>query len=120
MWAIAKLHPYLMVNKLDMYTDHYALQWLKSMRTGSAFLHGWSAALKEFDFTIHHQPGKDQGHMDGLSRLPIEPPLRPPRKQGGRLQVQALSPKETDQQVALDLHRVTHVGGIGGGGDTLC
>ena len=31
-WATAKLRPYLMVNKFDIYTDHYALQRLKSMR----------------------------------------------------------------------------------------
>ena len=68
-WATAKLHPYLMSNEFDIYKDHYALQWLKSMRTGSALLHRWSAALEEFDFTIHHRPGKGQGHVDGLSRL---------------------------------------------------
>ena len=53
-WATAKLHPYLMSNKFDVYTNHYALQWLKSMRIESAFFHRWSAALEEFDFSIHH------------------------------------------------------------------
>ena len=70
-WTTAKLCPYLISNKLDVYTDHYALQWPKSMRTGSALLHHWSVALEEFVFTIHHCPGKDQGHVDGLSPVAI-------------------------------------------------
>ena len=69
-WAMTKLRPYLMLNKFNTYTDHYALQWLKSMRTWSTLLCRWSAALEEFDFTIHHRPGKDQGHIEGLSLLP--------------------------------------------------
>ena len=51
----------------EVYTDHYALQWLKTMRTESALLHRWSAALEEYDFTVHHRPGRIQTHVDGLS-----------------------------------------------------
>ena len=43
------------------------------MRTGSALLHRWSAALDEYGFTVHHHPGKVQTHVDGLSRLPVGP-----------------------------------------------
>ena len=46
-WAVAKFRPYLMSMPFKVYTDHYALQWLKTMRTGSALLHRWSAALEE-------------------------------------------------------------------------
>ena len=46
-WAVAKFRPYLMAMPFEVYTDHYALQWLKTMRTGSALLHRWSAALEE-------------------------------------------------------------------------
>ena len=72
--ATAKLCPYLMVNKFDLYTDHYTLQWLKSMRTGLAllYLYLWSMALEEFDFTVHHRPGKAQSHVGGLNQLPVE------------------------------------------------
>ena len=38
-WAVAKFHPYLMAMPLEVFTDHYALQWLKTMRTRSALLH---------------------------------------------------------------------------------
>ena len=43
------------------------------MRTGSALLHRWSAALEEYDFTVKHRPGKTQIHVDGLSWLPVDP-----------------------------------------------
>ena len=72
-WAVAKFRLYLMAMPFEVYTDHYALQWLKTMRTGSALLHRWSAALEEYDFTVCHRPGKAQTHVDGLSRLPVGP-----------------------------------------------
>ena len=46
-WVVAKFRPYLMSMSLEVYTDHYVLQWLKTMRTGSALLHRWSAVLEE-------------------------------------------------------------------------
>ena len=57
-----------MAMPFEVFTDHYAFQWLKTMRTGSALVHRWSAALEEYDFTVHHRPGKAQTHVDGLSR----------------------------------------------------
>ena len=42
-WAVAKFRPYLMAMPFEVYTDHYALQWLKTMRTRSVLLHRWSA-----------------------------------------------------------------------------
>ena len=86
-WAIAKFRPYLMSMTFEVDTDHYALQWLKTMRTGSALLHRWSAALEEYNFTVKHHPGKCQTHVDGLSRLPVDPP--PP--EDAILQVRVLS-----------------------------
>ena len=51
-WAIVKFRPYLMSMPFEVYTDHYALQWLKKMRTGSELLHHWS------------RPGIHQRHLD--------------------------------------------------------
>ena len=73
-WAVAKFRPYLMSIPFEVYTDHYVLQWLKMMRMGSALLHRWSAALEEYEFSVKHRPGKSQTHVDGLSRLPVDPP----------------------------------------------
>ena len=60
----------------EVYTDHYALQWLKTMKTGSTLLHCWSASLGEYDFTVKHFPGRSQTLVDGLSHLPVDPLLQ--------------------------------------------
>ena len=90
----------------EVYTDHYALQWLKTMRTGSALLHRWSAALEEYDFTVKHRPGKSQTHVDGLSRLPVDPP--PP--EDTILQVRLLEDEDEARKIARELHTANHLG----------
>ena len=76
------------------------------MRTGSALLHRWSAALEEYDFTVRHRPGKVQTHVDGLSRLPVGP--APP--EDALLHVQVDSEEEA-HRLAQELHTATHLGG---------
>ena len=106
-WAVAKFRPYLMAMPFEVYTDHYALQWLKTIRTGSAFLHRWSAALEEYDFTVKHWPGKAQTHVDGLSRLPVDPV--PP--EDVLLHIRLLENEEEARKLAKELHSATHLGG---------
>ena len=105
-WAVAKFRPYLMAMPFEVFTDHYALQWLKTMRTGSALLHRCSAALEEYDFTVRHRPGKIQTHVDGLSRLPVEP--APPEDTILHIEVQN---EEEARRWAQELHTATHLGG---------
>ena len=76
------------------------------MRTGSAFLHRWSAALEEYDFTVRHRPGKVQTHVDGLSRLPVDP--APPEDALLHIQVDS---EEKARKLAQELHSTTHLGG---------
>ena len=105
-WAVAKFRPYLMAMPFEVFTDHYTLQWLKTMRTGSALLHRWSPALEEYDFTVHHRPGKVQTHVDGLSRLPVGP--APPEDALLHIQVDT---EEEARRLAQELHSATHLGG---------
>ena len=106
-WAVAKFRPYLMSMPFEVYMDDYALQWLKTMRTGSALLHCWSAALEEYDFSVKHRPGKSQTHVDGLSLLPFDPP--PP--EDNVLQVRLLEDEEEACKIARELHTTAHLGG---------
>ena len=98
-WAVAKFRPYLMAMPFEVFTDHYALQWLKTMRTGSA-------AVEEYDFTMHHRPGKVQSQVDGLSRLPVGP--APPEDALLHIQVDS---EEEARKLAQELHSATHLGG---------
>ena len=107
MWAIAKFRPYLMAMPFKVYTDHYALQWLKTMKTGSALLCRWSAALEEYNFTVKHWPGKAQTHVDGRSRLPVDP--APP--EDVHLHIRLLENEEEARKLAKELHSATHLGG---------
>ena len=77
------------------------------MRTGSALLHRWSAVLEEYDFTVKHRPGKAQTHVDGLSRLPVDP--APP--EDVLLQIRLIENEEEARKLAQELHSATHLGG---------
>ena len=70
------------------------------MHTGSALLHRWSAVLEEYDFTVHHRPGKVQTHVDGLSRLPVGPAPPEDRASSGQHQEEAC-------RLAQELHSAT-------------
>ena len=71
-WGIKNFRNYLIANHFKVYTDHYSLQWLRAMKNESALLHRWAAQLEDYDFEILHRPGKNQGHVDALSRLPTD------------------------------------------------
>ena len=90
----------------EVFTDHYALQFLKTMRTGSA-LHRWSAALEEYDFTVKHRPGKAQTHVDGLSRLPVDPAT----PEDVLLHIRLLENEEEARKLRQELPSATHLGG---------
>ena len=67
--GIKNFRNYLIANLFKVYTDHYSLQCLRSMKHESALLHRWAAQLEDYDFEVLHRPGKNQGHVDALSRL---------------------------------------------------
>ena len=71
-WGIKNFRNHLIVNHFKVYKNHYSLQWLRSMKNESALLHRWAAQLEDYDFEILHRLGKNQGHVDALSRLPMD------------------------------------------------
>ena len=95
--------PFLVATQFEILTDHYALQWLRTMKNESALLHQWAASLEDYRFTILHRPGKLQGHVDGLSRLPLESPTFALE---GKIQVKEVEAEE----VIKEVHRQGHLG----------
>ena len=73
-WAVAKFRLYLMSMSFEVYTDHYAQQWLKTMHTRSALLHRWSASLEEYDLIVKHRPRKSQTPRRWTQPLACRPP----------------------------------------------
>ena len=102
-WGVQVFRPFLVATHFEILTDHYALQWLRSMKSTSAILHRWAAALEDYRFTILHRPGKLQGHVDALSRLPTENLMFTLE---GKIQV---SEREAET-VIKEVHRQGHLG----------
>ena len=71
------------------------------MKSEDALLYRWAAVLEDYDYVIKHRPGKSQGHVDGLSRLPINKVKIEQRKE--------LHEQETEA-VLRGIHKDTHLG----------
>ena len=102
-WGVQVFRPFLVATHFEILTDHYALQWLRSMKSASAILHRWAAALEDYRFTILHRPGKLQGHVDALSRLPTE---NLAFTLEGKIQV----PEKKAEAIITEVHRQGHLG----------
>ena len=59
-WGVHMFRPFLVATQFEILTDHYALQWLRTMKNESALLHRWAASLEDYRFNILHRPGKLQ------------------------------------------------------------
>ena len=73
------------------------------MKSTSAILHRWAAALEDYRFTILHRPGKLRGHLDALSRLPTENLVFTLK---GKIKVH----EEKAEAVIGEVHRQGHLG----------
>jgi transposase InsO family protein len=60
--------------KVVIYTDHYALQWIKSCKELTPRQARWLEEICEVDFEVHHVPGKENQAADALSRRPDHQP----------------------------------------------
>ena len=68
-WGIKNFRNYLIANHFKVYYGPLFTAMVRSMKNESALLHRWAAQLEDYDFEILHRPGKNQGHVDALSRL---------------------------------------------------
>ena len=102
-WGVQIFRPFLIATHFEILTDHYALQWLRSMKSTSAILHRWAAALEDYRFTILHRPGKLQGHVDALSRLPTQ-------NLAFTIERKIQVPEEKVKAIITEVHRQGHLG----------
>ena len=65
---VQHFRPYLYGRKFTVRTDHSSLQWLLNFREPENQLARWLQVLSEYDFVVHHRPGRQHGNADGLSR----------------------------------------------------
>ena len=73
------------------------------MKSTSAILHRWAAALEDYRFTIIYRPGKLQGHVDAFSRLPTE-------NLAFTLEGKIRVPEEKAEVIITEVHRQGHLG----------
>ena len=96
-WGIKNFRSYLLPRHFEIFTDHYSLQWLRSMKSEDAMLSRWAASLEDYDFEIKHRPGKNQGHVDALSRLMN-------LNKAGKIELNEVETKEAMRKIHQDGH----------------
>ena len=55
-------------HKVEIWTDHKNLEYFMSAKKLNRRQAWWSLFLSQFDFRLHHQPGRTMGKSDALSR----------------------------------------------------
>jgi len=72
MTALQHFQHYLMGAKqeFEIWTDHANLQYFKKPEKLNRRQARWLTELQEYDFTLHHIPGKSNSKADILSRRP--------------------------------------------------
>ncbi|UYV64407.1 K02A2.6-like [Cordylochernes scorpioides] len=69
--SVDKFRIYLTGIKFTIYTDHQALQWLKTIKNPLGRLFRWSLRLSTYNYEIHYIKGSQQYEADLLSRNPF-------------------------------------------------
>jgi hypothetical protein len=72
MSALQQFCHYLMgaAQRFEIWTDHANLQYFKKAQKLNRRQARWYTELQEYDFTLHHIPGKANSKADILSRRP--------------------------------------------------
>ena len=61
----------------EIWTDHQNLKYFTTMKKLNRHQARWALFLSEFNFLLHHRPGKTAGKPDALSRRPDHKPTGP-------------------------------------------
>ncbi|UYV66887.1 hypothetical protein LAZ67_4003240, partial [Cordylochernes scorpioides] len=69
--SVEKFRIYLMGRKFTIFSDHHALQWLKTIKNPSGRLFRWSLRLSSYEYEVRYIKGKLQYEADLLSGNPF-------------------------------------------------
>lgn len=70
--GIREYRHYVCGKPFEVESDHYALQYLKSIKPQTGRLARWAMELSQYEFTVIHRPGKTLINADSLSRRPYD------------------------------------------------
>ncbi|UYV60207.1 hypothetical protein LAZ67_1000404 [Cordylochernes scorpioides] len=69
--SVEKFRVYLMGRKFTIFSDHHALQWLKTIKNPPGRLFRWSLRLSCYEYEVRYIKGSLQHEADLLSRNPF-------------------------------------------------
>ncbi|UYV70128.1 K02A2.6-like, partial [Cordylochernes scorpioides] len=69
--CVDKFRVYLTGVKFTIFTDHHALQWLKTIKNPTGRLFRWSLKISTYEYEIRYIKGSKQHEADLLSRNPF-------------------------------------------------
>ncbi|UYV64158.1 hypothetical protein LAZ67_2006816 [Cordylochernes scorpioides] len=69
--CVDKFRVYLLGTRFVIYSDHHALQWLKTIKDPTGRLFRWSLQLSAYDYEVKYLKGSRQYEADLLSRNPF-------------------------------------------------
>lgn len=76
-FAVKKFYKYIYGQKFTLQTDHQSLKEIfspkkKTPAVAAARLQRWAVIMSMYDYEIVHRSGSKMGHVDALSRLPLD------------------------------------------------